>query len=217
MSQTFSNFTKCYKPTSKTLRFTLIPQGKTQEQINRTGILNQDISRAQNYIAVKEVLDNVHKQFIEDCLSKIQFDWQPLFNAYENYRITKEESRLDIEREKYIKALSKYLLEQAKKVELEPAKIIKNILKQKIKVSETEFKAIEQFDKFATYFSGYKENRENIYGEKQNSVAYRVVVDNFSKFYSNCRKYQTLTDEFKQKLKIETEKLLNGISLDELF
>ncbi len=61
----FSKFTKRYKPSSKTLRFTLIPQGKTQEQIAKTGILNQDFKRAEEYVIVKQI-------FVDTTLKSIK-------------------------------------------------------------------------------------------------------------------------------------------------
>ena len=82
MSDLFTSFTKCYKPEVKTLRFSLIPQGKTQEQIEKTGILKQDESRAESYRIVKEIFDDEHRNFIESTLNNVTLNWEPLFNNF---------------------------------------------------------------------------------------------------------------------------------------
>lgn len=46
-------FTGLY-PVSKTLRFELRPVGKTQEYIEKHGILDDDFQRAEDYKAVKK-------------------------------------------------------------------------------------------------------------------------------------------------------------------
>ncbi|PIU63092.1 hypothetical protein COS83_01255, partial [archaeon CG07_land_8_20_14_0_80_38_8] len=53
---------------SKTLRFELIPIGKTKESIDRKGLLSQDVKRAQSYKEVKKIIDEYHKEFIEKSL-----------------------------------------------------------------------------------------------------------------------------------------------------
>ena len=215
---TFSNFTKRYKPSSKTLRFTLIPHGKTQEQINKLGILNQDVKRAENYEKAKKILDNFYKEYLNESLLKINYDWQPLFDAHENYRLTKDDTLLKEVREKSIKAISKLVTSDFKKDDKhKPKKIIDEILKNKQSVSESEYEAISQFNKFTTYFEGYRENRENIFGEKQNSAPYRMVVENFSKFYINICKYEALPFQFKNELQQRANKVLNGAILSDIF
>ena len=49
---------------SKTLRFELRPQGRTQEYIEKHGILDEDEARAESYAKVKKVIDEYHKQFM---------------------------------------------------------------------------------------------------------------------------------------------------------
>ena len=49
-------------PVSKTLRFELQPIGKTRENIEKGGILQQDEKRAENYKKVKGFIDEYHKQ-----------------------------------------------------------------------------------------------------------------------------------------------------------
>ena len=106
MKNVFESFTKCYQPTSKTLRFTLIPQGKTQENIDKLGVLQQDFERDKVYGTVKKVLDEAYQAFLEEALtdeSMATIDWMPLFEAHEENRrgVAKKDDALDAERKKY--------------------------------------------------------------------------------------------------------------------
>lgn len=66
-------FCKLYQ-LSKTLRFELIPQGKTLDYILRNGLLEKDQERADNYQLVKKMIDNYHKNYIEQALKDFQFN-----------------------------------------------------------------------------------------------------------------------------------------------
>ena len=57
---TFENFTKQYQ-VSKTLRFELIPQGKTLENMKRDGIISVDRQRNDDYQKAKGILDKLYK------------------------------------------------------------------------------------------------------------------------------------------------------------
>ena len=60
------NFIGIY-PVSKTLRFELKPVGKTQEYIEKHGILDEDLKRAGDYKSVKKIIDAYHKYFIDEA------------------------------------------------------------------------------------------------------------------------------------------------------
>ena len=69
--------------TSKTLRFRLIPQGKTLENIKTDGVLERDAHRAESYKLVKGYIDNFHRYFIDDVLSGVQaLNVQPYAKLY---------------------------------------------------------------------------------------------------------------------------------------
>lgn len=55
---------------SKTLRFSLIPIGKTEENFNAQLLLEQDKERAANYKIVKNCIDDYHRYYIEKRLSR---------------------------------------------------------------------------------------------------------------------------------------------------
>ena len=57
-------------PLSKTLRFSLIPVGETENNFNKNLLLKKDKQRAENYEKVKGYIDRFHKEYIESVLSK---------------------------------------------------------------------------------------------------------------------------------------------------
>ena len=61
----FKQFSNLYQ-VSKTLRFELKPQGKTLNHIQTKGLISQDDQRACDYQKVKKIIDQYHKDFIEE-------------------------------------------------------------------------------------------------------------------------------------------------------
>jgi len=56
----FKEFIGLY-PLSKTLRFELIPKGKTLGNFKTSGILERDELRADSYKKMKDIIDNYHR------------------------------------------------------------------------------------------------------------------------------------------------------------
>ena len=55
---------------------------------------------------------------------------------------------------------------------------------------------VKSFDKFSTYFSGFHENRKNMYvaDDKATAIANRAINDNLPKFFENILVHQTIRD-----------------------
>ena len=70
MSRSLSEFTGLYQ-VSHTLKFALNPVGKTEENLQKSGLLEQDYKRAEDYPEVKKFLDDQHKKFLQKVLSGI--------------------------------------------------------------------------------------------------------------------------------------------------
>ena len=70
------------------------------------------------------------------------------------------------------------------------------VLKQLGTVTTTEHEnaLLRSFDKFTTYFSGFYENRKNVFSAEDISTAipHRIVQDNFPKFKENCHIFTRL-------------------------
>ncbi|MCF0243068.1 MAG: type V CRISPR-associated protein Cpf1, partial [Treponema sp.] len=211
---------------SITLRNALIPQGKTEENVQK--FLERDKERADAYPEVKKVIDKLHKSIIEDVLKSIDTDWQPLADALTEYQKTKDakaKKELENQQIKMMKVITQLFStdDRFKKVfgkelfsELLPALIQSD---EEVKEKEA---LINQFNKFSTYFTGFHENRRNIYNWESGptSVSYRIVHDNFPKFMANIKLYEELKKNHNQVL-VDTEnslkEFLNGIKLDNIF
>jgi CRISPR-associated protein Cpf1 len=66
-------FTNLYQ-VSKTLRFELKPVERSKENIERNGILERDNQRALGYKAIKKVIDEYHKVFIDQMLDNFELN-----------------------------------------------------------------------------------------------------------------------------------------------
>ncbi|MCR5353685.1 MAG: hypothetical protein K6D98_05200, partial [Clostridiales bacterium] len=65
------NFTNQYS-LSKTLRFKLIPVGETLERFNMKKLLEEDEHRAESYSKVKKLMDDYHREFIEQSFRNFE-------------------------------------------------------------------------------------------------------------------------------------------------
>lgn len=185
---------------AKALRFELIPQGDTLKNINEKGVLSSDKERAAAYSKVKMIIDEYHKDFIERALADVNIGWNELADAIERYRKSKDDKskrnlqKLQAAKRKEINALFK---RQADFSHLFKEKLFSKLLPEFIKKKypdNGEHEAIKSFDRFTTYFKGFHKNRENIYSpdEISTSIAYRLVHDNFPKFYANISAFNAI-------------------------
>jgi len=190
--ENLSKFTGLY-PLSKTLRFELKPQGKTLENIVNNGLLEQDEHRAESYIVVKKIIDEYHKAFISTALHN--FELNTLEDYYLYYQIQK---RNDDEKKKFedIQAiLRKQIADKFTKHESFKNLFTKELIKEDLinfvqTVEDREL--IKEFNSFTTYFTGFHENRKNMYSadEKSTAIAYRLIHQNLPKFIDNIRAFE---------------------------
>lgn len=210
-------FTGVY-PVPKTLKFGLIPQGRTLEHIEEKGIIQDDEKRAEEYKKAKKIIDRYHKAYIQESLEKAIIDWNELADAIEQFRRDKSDaSRKKLEKaqekkRKQIKALFK------KNKNIFKKELFTEILPNFITDRE-DLEVIEGFNKFTTYFKGFHENRNNMYSdeEKSTSIANRVVNENFSKFYANINVFKSINKEVIRNAEQELKAYLKGITFVEIF
>lgn len=228
-----SDFTNLY-PLSKTLRFKLVPVGATEKNMKTSGILDGDFKRAGAYAQVKNLIDSYHKAFIEDVLSKAELEWGDLYEQFDLYqkehdKEKKSKQRKELEaRQKRMRQAIAGLFKKDKRYEkLFKKELLTELLPSIIKDDEsgtiTDKKAaLDTFNRFATYFKGFHENRENLYKDEQKATAIsnRVVNENFPRFYANVKVYEYLNSAFPWII-AETEeslnKFLNGKKLSDVF
>lgn len=222
--KTLQDFTGIY-PVSKTLRFELVPQGKTLDHIEKEGFISKDEDRANKYKQVKKIIDNYHKDFIERALHDVQLTH--LDEYYFQYSLPKEQQNEDIFK-KIKEALRKEIVAAFKK---DPLKaqfdnlFKKELIKEDLKkyVNKDEIELISEFEKFTTYFTGFHENRKNMYSaeEKSTAIAFRIIHENLPKFIDNIRIYENIKSNYKEldltPILSEMEDVIQGKTLDEIF
>ncbi len=216
---------------SKTLRFELKPIGKTKDHIRDKGLLLQDYNRAKSYQEVKKLIDRYHQYFIELALSHLTLtqleDFQNLYLA------TVEAKKEDAFKKKFEKIQEDLRKEIVTAFKTGEANEIFKVLDKKELITELmvawlskqeEKEKVEEFKTFTTYFTGFHENRKNMYSDKPQStaIAYRLVHENLPKFLDNIKVFEKLkaVPELYEKCCIlykEIEEYLNIYSIDEAF
>ena len=145
----YSEFTGLY-PLSKTLRFELRPVGKTIENIERNGILERDNERAVAYKAVKKVIDEYHKAFIELMLDNFKLNLtdsgkkDSLEEYYLMYHLPSTDSNRKDDMNKVQEALRKQISERFTKSEQYKRLFGKELIREDLTefVKTTQYEAI---------------------------------------------------------------------------
>ena len=241
-----SQFTHKYQ-VSKTLRFELIPQGKTLENLTECGMVGEDKQRSENYKKLKPVIDRIYKYFIDESLIDANIDWNPLYEAIKNYRKEKTTvtvANLEEQQEICRKAIANRFEgkvpdkgdKNVKDFNKQQSKLFKELFGKElftdsvsaqlpgVALSDEEKTLLKSFDKFTTYFVGFYENRKNVFSSEDISTAipHRLVQENFPKFIDNCDTYKrvmAVAPALKEKLENASAatKVFEGITLDEIF
>ena len=192
---TLKQFTRVY-PLSKTLRFELKPIGRTLEFITSSGLLEQDQHRADSYIKVKGIIDEYHKAFIETVLNdfKLNYTDEGKKNSLEEFYTcymckSKDEAQKKLFEEiqgKLRKQIADCFSKDDKFKRIDKKELIKEDLVNFVTNHEDRL-LIDEFRDFTTYFTGFHENRKNMYSAEAQStaIAYRLIHENLPKFIDN--------------------------------
>ncbi|MBZ0202083.1 MAG: type V CRISPR-associated protein Cas12a/Cpf1, partial [Ignavibacteria bacterium] len=215
----FDKFTNQYS-LHKTLRYELVPQGKTEEHIKLQGLLRKDEERGEDYKRVKLLLDEIHKEFIEEALKQKRLKKLPEY--YKEY-IKPERNSVDLKKIAEIlrKEIADWLAEN-------PTKEPKQLVNEKLPVflrkqgHEEEIELANNFKNYTTYFRGFNENRENIYTHEaiSTSIAFRIVNDNLPKFLDNMKIFNKLAKETEisfHEVNADMKAELGGKNVEEIF
>ena len=194
----FNEFFNLYK-VNKTLKFSLKPLGKTQENIKENGLLKEDEKRSKDYAEAKKIIDEYHKDHIAKKLSEFKgFDLEDL----ENFKSYLSKVRNDKSARKKLEELKDKLRSQIHKAtydkKLFDEDLIQKLLPQWLKEHPEQTKkfsgpqdVIKEFSRWTTYFTGFHENRKNVYTKEDHStsIGYRLIHDNLPKFIDNINSY----------------------------
>ena len=189
-------FINCY-PLSKTLQFSLIPVGKTEDNFNKKLLLERDKQRAENYEKVKGYIDRFHKEYIESVLVNARVE---KIDEYADlyWKSNKDDSdakAMESLENDMRKQISKQLKSNARYKRLFGKELICEDLPSFL-TDKDERETVECFRSFTTYFKGFNTNRENMYSsdEKSTAIAYRCINDNLPRFLDNIKSFQKVFD-----------------------
>lgn len=228
MEKELKDFTKKY-PISRTLRFELVPVGKTTDTIARERIIDIDSTLNEDYKKMKKTIDEYHKDFIESSLEGLKltglkqyFDLSlPVYGKRQESDIR---ALKDI-RDNLRKQVAKCFTDRAEYKRLFTEELLKKgYLKNWVSNQKKELFYTEKFNDKYTYFSGYNQNRKNMYSgtEISSSIAYRLVHENFPKHVDNILVYRKIRDIVLSDTALErfaeiARKLKGVTSLDDVF
>ena len=208
MDNTINDFTGLYS-LSKTLRFELKPVGQTLENIKNGHFLESDKKKADDYQDVKKIIDNYHKFFIDDVLKNANFDWRQLEKSIYEYNKNKtDDSAFVKEQDKLRKGIAD-LFSKDKRYKSLTASTPSDLFNKdkdfigwlaQSSVQEIRKDALVTFKKFSSYFTGFQENRKNVYSSEPipTAVPYRLVNDNFPKFLQNIELFKIIQEKCPQ-------------------
>ena len=210
----------------KTLRFELKPIGKTLDNINNNGFIDKDNHRAYSYKKVKKLIDRYHKHFIESVLGDFKLD-SALLKAYYSLYIQQVKTEKDIKEFDAIQdKLRKSIAEALKKDERFKRIDKKELINKDLNVvleNDDEKILVSEFQGFTSYFTGFHENRKNMYSDetKSTAIAYRLIHENLPKFIDNIAIFKkiaetSVADKF-SKLYKDFEECLNVYNINEMF
>jgi CRISPR-associated protein Cpf1 len=226
MSKFFKDFTNKYS-LSKTLRFELKPVGKTLEWIESKSFVEEDTLRAEDYKKIKKLIDEYHKYFIDlalsnSCLISLE-KFLDLYNKKEKNEIeTKDLHELQVN-------LRKQITDQFSKNNNDEIKLkYKNLFSKELIqmdlidfVTDENIELVEKFKNFTTYFSGFHENRKNIYSSEEQStaIAYRLIHENLPTFIDNIKVFEKIKNSSIDLTNLSTElkNILDTNLVDDFF
>lgn len=221
---------------SKTLRFKLLPIGNTLSNIISSGILEEDQHRAESYIKVKAIIDEYHKAYISLMLHdfKLKYEDTGNLNSLEEYfyyyhlgsKDEKEQKCFEKIQQSLRKQIADRLTKDERFKRIDKKELFKKDLIEFVQGdadSDRKVSLISEFQNFTVYFTGFHENRKNMYSadEKSTAIAYRLIHENLPRFIDNMQVFASIAsteiaEKFSELYK-NFEEYLQVIKIDDLF
>jgi CRISPR-associated protein Cpf1 len=180
---------------SKTLRFSLIPEGRTEEHFECRCLLEEDQQRAKDYGVIKEYIDRYHKSYIEQRLATLLLDdVQSYAGLYcKGNKTDKERDEMEKLEQSMRKKVAKALTDGSEYKRLFQKDLIEELLPAFLQNAD-EKAVVERFRGFTTYFMGFHENRKNMYTHeaKATAVGYRCINQNLPRFLDNVASFRRI-------------------------
>lgn len=178
---------------SKTLRFKLIPVGKTEENFAVHKMLEEDEKRAESYVKVKGLIDSYHRFYIDNVLNKFVLcgvnEYSDLY--FKSDKDLDSKDKMKKCEENMRKQISNALKSDERYSLLGKKDMIRKILPDFLE-EESDKELVKEFYDFTTYFTGFFQNRENMYTDEDKStgIAHRCINDNLPKFLDNVKTFK---------------------------
>lgn len=195
-------FTKQYQ-VSKTLKFALTPIGQTEKKIFDMQYEEAARRKADAYKIVKPIIDARFQSLIETVLEHCaKQEWLILEEKVQIYQKDKNhENKVSMEqfqakvRESIAKEFEKN--NEYKLFFKDSKKLFKTILPEyleKANADQQSIDAVKEFANFKTYFDNFLLLRKDMFSEepKQNTIAYRIVNENFMIFLGNKKTFDLI-------------------------
>lgn len=224
MSKYFEEFTGLYS-LSKTIRFELIPQGKTLEKINEYGIISDDEHRAESYKKVKKLIDEYHKSYIQKTLQNAKLTGMDEYlDVYlKNPKDEKDQKRF-VSCEADLRKQLKKILESGEEFKFLFSKELfsKLLPEYKLVRDNPDMKRLlAEFEGYTTYFKGFHENRRNMYTDEEKSTAipFRMINQNLPKYVDNMICFKNFYENIDSSIYSNLESEINeeSIRISEFF
>ena len=205
---------------SKTIKMKLIPIGATMDNFNSNMLLESDTERKENYAKVKLLIDEYHKQYIEENLSKVTF-LENLKPYAEEYYGEKDKDKMKELEGNLRKEIVLFLTQSKIFGDMFKKEMITKLLPDFIS-SEEDLEIVNSFSKFTTYFTNFFQNRKNMYTSEEQStgIAYRCINDNLPKHLDNIIAYikakEKLPQDVLSNLNMDFQGLC-GTTIDDVF
>ena len=183
-------FINCYSM-SKTLRFKLAPEYETEKNLLEKGFLDRDKLRADDYDLMKKVIDKYHKHFIDKALEGFKFDLlQDYAEAFYSQSADDDGKKLEEIKKKMCKELATCFSKQDEFKLLDKKELVEKLIPAAEFIEDEEKDIAKRFKGFTTYFTGFNENRQNLYAAelKHGTIAFRLIEENLPAFLYNCKK-----------------------------
>lgn len=188
----------------KTLRFELKPIGKTLDNIRN--LIEEDKQRYKDFEKVKKIMDKYYSYFISRVLNnKVKIDKNSL-NEYKEIYFNLKKKTNDLVLKKQLESIQKNITKNISLMiksdedfkNIFSKEFIRDILKKYLndKDSKDDLELVSKFDKWTTYFTGFYNNRKNVFSDKDipTSIIYRIVYDNLPKYLDNLYNLEKLKE-----------------------
>lgn len=209
-------FTNLYS-LSKTLRFQLIPIGKTEETFKQKNLLEQDEERAKNYQLVKGYMDEFHKAFIQRVLSKMVLLDLDAYAAlyYAPSKSEKDKAAMEKMEAAFRKQIAKAFHADPIYKQLNKKEFVRDLLPQFLAARQDEDaqRIVEGFFQFTTYFTGFFQNRDNMYSDeaKATSIANRCIGENLPRYLDNAISFEKIRTVLSADILTELDQTFEGL------